>query len=143
MQPTFLPWAGYIKMIELSDLFIFLDDVQFEKRSFQSRNKILINKKEKLISVPVNVKNKYNQLISEVEINYDRNWSEKFLKTVFLNYSKHKYFEEIYDFLKKIILDKDLKLIDLNYKLIHSICNYLDINTNFEFSSKFKINKKI
>ena len=34
MQPTFLPWAGYIKMIELSDLFIFLDDVQFEKRSF-------------------------------------------------------------------------------------------------------------
>ena len=142
MQPTFLPWAGYIKMIELSDLFIFLDDVQFNKRSFQCRNKILINKKEKLLSVPVNVKNKYNQLINEVEINYDKNWSEKFLKSIYLNYSKHKYFDEIYDFLKTIILDKDFKLIDLNYKLIFSICNYLDIKTNFEFSSKYKVKKK-
>ena len=31
MQPIFLPWVGYFKMIKNSDLFIFLDDVQFEK----------------------------------------------------------------------------------------------------------------
>ena len=61
MQPTYLPWTGYFKMILDSDLFIFLDDVQFETRCFQSRNKILVNKLPKLISVPVNRKNKFDQ----------------------------------------------------------------------------------
>ncbi|EAI6045393.1 hypothetical protein CAJ59_09215, partial [Campylobacter jejuni] len=40
MQPTFLPWIGYIYMIQKVDAFIFLDNVQFEQRSWQSRNKI-------------------------------------------------------------------------------------------------------
>ena len=53
MQPIFLPWVGYFKMIKNSDLFIFLDDVQFEKKSYQKRNKILVSKKEKLVAVPL------------------------------------------------------------------------------------------
>ena len=56
MQPIFLPWVGYFNMIIHSDLFVFLDDVQFERRSFQSRNKLIINKSAKLISVPVDSK---------------------------------------------------------------------------------------
>ena len=142
MQPTFIPWIGYFKMICMSDLFIFLDDVQFEKRSFQSRNKILISNQEKLISIPVKVKNRYDQLINQVEIDYVRNWHEKLVKTLFLNYSKHKYFDEVYFFLKKIFMFKNIKLIDLNYQLIIAICEYLDINTNFEFSSKYNIKRK-
>ena len=59
MQPTCLPWVGYFKMIIESDLFIFLDDVQFERRSFQSRNKILLNNQEKLISIPVFKTNRF------------------------------------------------------------------------------------
>lgn len=31
MQPTYLPWAGYFNLISLVDIFIFLDDVQYEK----------------------------------------------------------------------------------------------------------------
>ena len=37
-QPTFLPWCGYIALIDYVDEFIFLDDVQFEKRSWHQRN---------------------------------------------------------------------------------------------------------
>ena len=31
MQPTYLPWAGYFGLMMASDIFIFLDNVQFEK----------------------------------------------------------------------------------------------------------------
>ena len=73
MQPIFLPWVGYFKMIKNNDLFIFLDDVQFEKKSYQKRNKILVSKKEKLVAVPVITKNKFTQNINEVLIDNSRN----------------------------------------------------------------------
>jgi hypothetical protein len=46
MQPTYFPWAGYFKMINDVNLFIFLDDAQYSKGSWHSRNKILNKSKE-------------------------------------------------------------------------------------------------
>lgn len=73
MQPTYLPWIGYFKMMQLSDLFILLDDVQFDKRSFQQRNQILVNKRKKFLTVPVLSKGKFDQNIKDVEINNKSN----------------------------------------------------------------------
>ena len=42
MQPTYLPWAGYFGLMMASDIFIFLDNVQFEKRGWQQRNQRLV-----------------------------------------------------------------------------------------------------
>ena len=41
MQPTYLPWIGYFKLIKSVEKFVFLDDVQINKRSWQQRNEIL------------------------------------------------------------------------------------------------------
>ncbi len=142
MQPTFLPWVGYFYMIIQSDMFIFLDDVQFERRSFQSRNKLLISNSQKTISVPVNSKNNYNQLLSEIEINYQRDWINDHLKSIYFNYNKHKYFSEIYSLIEKNFRRKEIKIIDLNLKLIESICNYLEIDTKFNKSSFYKVKEK-
>ncbi len=142
MQPTFLPWVGYFYMIIQSDMFIFLDDVQFERRSFQSRNKLLISNSQKTISVPVNSKNNYNQLLSEIEINYQRDWINNHLKSIYFNYKKHKYFSEIYSLIEKNFRRKEIKIIDLNLKLIESICNYLEIDTKFNKSSFYKVKEK-
>ena len=46
MQPTFLPWPAYFALINYVDEFIFLDNVQFDKRSWQQRNFIISNKKK-------------------------------------------------------------------------------------------------
>ena len=52
-QPTFLPWIGYFDLIEKSDLIVFLDDVQFEKRSWQQRNQIKTANGLEWFSIPV------------------------------------------------------------------------------------------
>ena len=49
-QPTFLPWVGYFDLIDQADLFIILDDVKFEKQSWQQRNKFKTNKGVELFS---------------------------------------------------------------------------------------------
>ena len=65
-QPTFLPWQGYIALINHVDEFVILDDVQFEKRSWQQRNNIKQNDEKLLLTIPVKSKGKYNQKINEV-----------------------------------------------------------------------------
>jgi len=42
MQPTFLPWVGYFAMLEMADVFIFLDDFQFSRQSFHQRNRLFV-----------------------------------------------------------------------------------------------------
>ena len=74
-QPTYFPWIGYFGLIMNSDIFIFLDDVQFDKRSWQQRNKVKSNLGEQFISVPVKTKKKSRQLIKDVEINNQNFWS--------------------------------------------------------------------
>ena len=32
-QPTLFPWLGYFDMIDKSDIFVFLDNVKFEKKT--------------------------------------------------------------------------------------------------------------
>ena len=76
MQPTYLPWAGYFNLISSSDFFVFLDDVQFSKQSWQNRNRILIGDKMHWLTVPVlreNLKDK----IYKIKIDDTRNWRKK------------------------------------------------------------------
>ena len=71
MQPTYLPWAGYFGLMMLSDYFVFLDDVQFERRSWQQRNYIK-NKKDIInLTVPVIKKGLRDQKINQTKI-YDK-----------------------------------------------------------------------
>ena len=46
MQPNFLPWAGYFNLLKKVDEFIFFDDVQFSKNSWNNRNLILLKNKK-------------------------------------------------------------------------------------------------
>ena len=77
MQPTFLPWPAYFALINYVDEFIFLDNVQFDKRSWQQRNFIISNNKKTLLTVPVISKNRFDQTINEVEIDQ----SSQYIKT--------------------------------------------------------------
>ena len=40
MQPTYIPWIGYFDLMDHVDCFVLLDSVQFEKQSWQQRNRI-------------------------------------------------------------------------------------------------------
>ena len=40
VQSSYIPWKGYFDLIRAADEFILLDDVQFTKRDWRSRNRI-------------------------------------------------------------------------------------------------------
>jgi len=79
MQPTFLPYYGYFKLMQEADIVVFLDNVQFSKQSWQQRNKVLVNGVEQWLTLPV--KQKMGQLIKDVEI-ADKDKLDKIISTV-------------------------------------------------------------
>lgn len=136
-QPTYLSWMGYYKAIEWSDKFVFLDDVQFEKSSWQNRNRIKSAAGEIILTVPVI--RKFPQKINEVKINYSQNWIKKHLNSIKFNYYKAPFFKEIFPLIDNFYKDKPENLANLNMGIIKSICNYLRIEKEFYYSSKLNV----
>ena len=79
MQPTFLPWLGYFNLIHRADTFVFLDDVQLDKRSWQTRNRLFTGQKANWVSCPIQ-KTKRDTLICNALISNDTKWKEKLIK---------------------------------------------------------------
>ena len=127
-QPNFLPWIGYFYKMYKSDIFVFLDNVQFSKNSYQNRVKIKTSQGAQWLTLPVF--HKFGQLTKDVRINNNEKWKEKHLKTIELNYKKAPYFNQIYDLLVKVYTNNKWELMtDFNIELITAICNFLDIKT--------------
>jgi hypothetical protein len=139
-QPTFLPWAGYFGLLNFVNEFVFLDDIQFNKRSWQQRNNIKINNKNFFLTVPVISKNKYNQKINEVLIDKKSNFIQNHKRCIEINYKKTNYFKDYADEIFKVYDINHDKLIDLNIDFIKVICNLLKIKFSFIRSSELKTN---
>ena len=85
MQPTYLPWSGYFGLIESVDIFVILDNVQFEKRSWQQRNQIKTPNGSIWLTVPIFSKGKRDQTIQNTKINRDDEFSRRHKKSIELN----------------------------------------------------------
>ena len=138
MQPTFIPWIGYFALINHVDSFVFLDNVQFDKRSWQQRNKIKTPEGLKWITVPVISKGRFSQSIIDVEIDPSASFIEKTIKSLTLNYRKSKFFDRYSNDIFKIFNENDKKLVELNIGLIEYMNNIWSINTPILRSSNIK-----
>ena len=84
-QPTFCPWLGYFDMIDQSNLYVILDDVDFAYQSWQHRNNFITDKGLELFSVSIS-QGKKRQLINEVKISDFNFFMKKFSKLLVYNY---------------------------------------------------------
>ncbi len=142
-QPTFCPWLGYFDMIDQSDLYVILNDVDFAYQSWQHRNNFITDKGLETFTVSIS-KGKKKQLISEVEIADKNFFIKKFSKFLFFNYKKTKFFDNYYPKIVNIISKKANSnlLIDLNIQIITSLIQILKIKVDIKRSSELKINEK-
>lgn len=127
MQPTFCPWIGYFKMIELVDSFVFLDTVQFQRRSWQGRNKIKLNGKEQWLSLHLQ-KAPQQTLIKDMRLNSEKAWKNTLLKTLRHSYGKSVNFKEIYSILEFGLFHFE-NLSELNIFLIEQFAGLLKLKT--------------
>lgn len=131
MQPTYLPWIGYFHLIDQVDAFVFLDDVQYNHRSWQQRNRIKSPAGPIWLTVPVRTSGRSMQLISEVEIQEDIQWALTHKRLIQQHYASapetmfmDSWMEETYSRPWRL-------LSDLNQHVIKTISHKLGLKVDF------------
>jgi hypothetical protein len=91
------------------------------------------------LTVPVLHKGKFGQEIREVEIDNNQNWQKKHIAALQQNYSKARYFSNIFPTLAEIIAAKWERLLDLNMALINSIAEFMSLESHVVLSSDLNV----
>jgi hypothetical protein len=136
MQPTYLPWIGYFGMIDQADRFVFLDSVQFARRSWQQRNRIKTANGVQMLTVPVLKKGAREQTIAEVQIDAGARFAEKHRRAIEHALGKAPHFKDYAEGLFAVLEGGHEKLADLNIALIRWLCEAFGIAADFARSSE-------
>jgi hypothetical protein len=136
MQPTFMPWTGYFNLIASVDGFVFLDDVPYQKRSWQVRNRICLNGAEHLLTVPVQ-KCSRGTLVKDVQLSTDASWFEKHINLLSSAYKKAPHGRDLLSFIDTTYSDNNIEsLSDFNIKIIKQLCGLFKISTKLHIASE-------
>lgn len=132
MQPTYLPWLGYFALMDMADAFVFLDDVQLSKQSWQTRNRIKRGPDDPLIlSVPIrHAGSMQERLIRDVEIDDGGNWATKHLKSFEQYYRKAPFFADAMGLYEPALKNHGPKLCDLNIALIVAVADRTKVGSS-------------
>ncbi|MEE2526205.1 WbqC family protein [Hyphobacterium sp. HN65] len=129
MQPTFLPWVGYFALMEAVDLFVFLDDVQFDKRSWQQRNRIKTPNGIVWLTVPVLTKGRRDQTIADAEIQPDAKFPDAMWRTIEMNFARAPFADRYLPALHDIMAAHTSLVGELNIAIINWMAHELGIAT--------------
>lgn len=141
-QSNYIPWKGYFDAINMCDVFVVYDDMQFTKRDWRNRNQIKTLNGQKWLTIPVEVKGKFFQKINETLI-ADLSWNKSHLELIKQSYSKAKCYKEVIGFIEEMYLKCDFKyLTEVNMHFINGINNFLGITTPIKYSSEFVLNEE-
>lgn len=138
-QPNYLPWIGYFHKIYASDVFIYLDDVEFTSGSWINRNKVKTPDGWMWLTVPTISS---TQDIKDTRIATYEDWQTEHRRTFQQNYGGAEYFDETKELLD-IVYDRNWQhLVDLNVFFVESLCQRLDIGAEFVYASELNGGKK-
>ena len=139
-QPTYLPWWGYFRIMKEADVYVFMDNVQFEPRSWQCRNHIKSTSKAIWLTVPTHHKGQCK--ISDVEIDNSKPWQRQHWNAIRTSYGKTPYFKDYSCFFKRVYERKWVKLASLNIHIIKYLASQLSVFPVFVQASKLGLEGK-
>ncbi len=141
LQSDYIPWKGYFDIINMVDLFVFYDDIQYTKNDWRNRNKIKTSDGTSWLTIPCGHSEK--RLICEVELN-DKFWQKKHWASISQHYHKAKYFDYYKSFFEDFYLGKKWNnLSEMNQYLIkHISSEFLMSATRFDDSRNFDLQQR-
>ena len=142
LQPSFIPWRGYFDQIRRADVFVFYDDVQFDKHGWRNRNRVKTSAGTQWLTIPVFTRGVVSAgiPIHDVRIRWDPDWRDKHLGTLRQSYARAPHFDRYFRLLEEAYATKPELLVDLTIPLTIRLASELGIRgTRFLRSSELLI----
>ena len=120
-QSNYIPWKGYFAYMRYATHLVLYDDMQYTKRDWRNRNKLITPNGPKWLSIPIDVKGKYYQKINEAQVS-NIDWGVKHWNFIENNYKKAPYFNDYAPYFRDLYLNpKSIFLSDINLEFIKKI----------------------
>lgn len=110
------------------DVFVYLDDVQFARKTWQSKNRIRENGRVRTIEVPV-VKAPLATPIMDIYVDADKPWAERHRNLIRASYACAPFAEQACELLEATLSAPPAHLVDICIKLIEQTRALLAIPT--------------
>ena len=143
MQPYFFPYVGYFQLMNIVDEFVVYDNIQYTKKGWINRNRILVNGKEQFLTIPLKKDSDY---LNVKERKLSENWDSErnhIINRMKASYSKAPFFKDVFPLFEDCLMYKNDNLFDFVFYSITSIKNYLNISTKLIISSNLSIDHNL
>jgi hypothetical protein len=132
-QSQYMPWAPYFKKIAAADVFVVMDNVQFQKNGVQNRNMIKNKNGSFWITIPVT--GHLHDLIINKKL-CDNKWQEKHWRSLLAAYAKAPFWHLYADSLQSLFEKKYLTLGEVNKEFLTYLIEMLQIKTKILYLSE-------
>ena len=109
MQPYFLPYIGYFQLISAVDVFIVYDNIQYAKKGWINRNRMLLNGAPVVFSLPLQGASGALQI------------------------------RDVFPLVEEIVRCREVNLFRYLYHSICTTCRHLGIGTPLRISSEMDV----
>lgn len=132
-QPNYLPWYGFMGMMSQADVFLVMDEIQYEKEEWQNRNRITSSnpKRWEWITVPVSASSKSK--ISEVSS--VGAWRKQHISQIHHAYSRAAYYECVSGDIYSAIWGSTNSLLDIDMRSTKTLMEVLDFKPDIKYMS--------
>jgi hypothetical protein len=135
MQPYFMPYIGYFQLMNAVDAFVVYDNIEYTKKGWINRNRILVNGKDDYVTLPLKKDSDY---LNIAERRLADSWPQdriKMLNRIRQSYLKAPGFDETYPLIEACIRFENLNLFAFILNSIELIKNHLGIKSTLVISS--------
>jgi hypothetical protein len=129
LQPSYIPWRGYFDQINRADVFVFYDDVQYDKHGWRNRNQIKTAQGRQWLTIPVHSSGVVEKSIpiNQVEIDWSKPWNTSHWKALTFAYGRAPFFQDLARRLEPFYQRHDVYVADFTIALTIALAKELGI----------------
>jgi hypothetical protein len=139
-QPNFFPWLGYFDKIRHADVFIFMDDVRYNKSgsgmgSWTNRVRIAVQGRAAWFGCPL-MREAGVPRIGAIRIDERKKWRQKLRRTLEMNYGRTRNFERTMAVIGPLLDYPTDILAEFNIHAIRTIADALGVTCEYRRQSE-------
>lgn len=135
LQPGYLPWLGFFDQMRRADVFVYYDDVQYDKHGWRNRNRVKSPAGPHWLTVPVRHHGLGQPRIMDVEIDSRAPWARKHVGTLRQFYARAPFVQRYLPELEALLERSWPRLIDLDVSVVALMAKWLKLSPEIHLAS--------
>lgn len=129
LQPSYIPWRGYFHQIQKADVFVFYDDVQYDRGGWRNRNRVKTANGSVWLTIPVAKKGSVETGApsNTIRVDWNRPWTKSHWATIRQAYSKAPFFDTYRELLEDIYSRQPEFLVDFTIETTIELAGLLGL----------------